>query len=378
MMRLRTLAVFVLIGIFSGVVSAAALTITLSPGDNLLVSCANALTGGLVATAQYGVSCAADPPTPAPTPGAGLAVVDPVILGSCPAATHDRYTVVGPDGNLYRTFHPTHVLIDLANPALGYCDFAHEHGADPAGSLANSALPPFGYIGALVNDLEPHEGFKVFVANAGTLNGDGYTASNSTRIVFHMGTAGPKRFDTQFHSLMFDLVAADGHFVHVAGMADTGAGAAGNICANPRRGRTVMELPSSGCALTSGYEIWSMVLYVSNRLTVNAAVAVFDPIGVLDPLSQPGNRPLIFAGAVYPQFGAGNHGCRRESYSGPIYWYNANGPTSFTTDAYGRPGAGLVQVVSANSDIGIRMASGNFSQFKLPAPACVPGLGLKN
>lgn len=380
-MRIRTLAIFVMIGLLSGVVSAAALTISLVPGQSLVVSCANQLSGGPVGTADFGVDCAPDLPTATPAPSATplplLAAVDPAILGSCPAAVHDRYTVVGPDGKLYRTWHPAVVAVDLANPGGGSCAFAHEHGMDPQASLANNTLPAFGYIGGLVNDAEPHEGFKVFVANAGTVNNDNWTASNSTRIVFHMGTGGPKRFDTEFHSLQFDLVAADGHYAHVAGMADTGV-LPGNICDNPRHARTVMELPSSGCLLSSGYEIWSMTLFVSNRLTVNAAVAVFDPITVLDQASPPGQHPLIFTSDAYPKLGAGNRGCKRESYSGPVYWYNQGGLTSFQTDAYGRAGVGLTQQVSANSDIGIRMASGNFYQFKLQAPACVPGLGLKN
>jgi hypothetical protein len=48
---------------------------------------------------------------------------------------------------------------------------------------------------------------------------------------------------------MFDLVAPDGHYVHVQGMADTGSNAAASVCANPRQGRTVVV--TSGCSITS-------------------------------------------------------------------------------------------------------------------------------
>jgi len=375
-MRTRTFLSLLLVGLLSILATAAQFVYPLSPGDSLLVSCANALAGEPVATNQYSVSCAANTPTPTAA-APQLAAVDPAILGTCPAAVHDRYVVTEPDGKLYRTWHPVRVPIDVTNPALGYCNFAHEHGADPGLSLANSSPPAFGYIGALVNDAEPHEGFKVFVINAGALNNDGYTASNSTRIVLHMGTGGAKRFDTQFHSLQFDLVSADGHYVHVQGMADTGG--VGSICASPRQGNTVMELPSSGCALTSGYEIWAVSLNVGGRATVNIAAAVSDPITVLDQLSLPGQRPVLYTSSVYPQFSGGqDFGCKRESYSGPVYWSNAGGATTFTTDAYGHAGAGLVQSVSAHTDLGIRMASENFYQMKLGSNSCAPGLGVKN
>jgi hypothetical protein len=298
-----------------------------------------------------------------------------VILGTCTAAIHDRYTVIGSDGKIYRTWHPQVVPIDPNNPAAGTCTFAHEHGDNPALSLANPQMPAFGYIGALVNDSEPHDGFKVFVINQGTQNDEGGVAQNSTRIVFHQGTGGPKRFDTRFHSLMFDLVAPDGHFVHVQGMADTGG--VGSICANPRQGRTVVA--TSGCSISSLYEIWAMTLNLAGQALINTSVAVFDPITVLDPNSLPDQRPLIYTASVFPQFGAAFYGCDRESYAGPIYWYNQSGPTSFYTDAYGNLApSGLLQQVSANSDIGIAMSSHNFYQMKLHRSQCGPGLGVKN
>jgi hypothetical protein len=101
---------------------------------------------------------------PSAIPGpAALAAVDPVILGNCTAAIHDRYTVMGPDGHIYRTWHPQVVPIDPNNPSPGTCQFDHEHGDNPQTSAANPNLPPFGYIGVQVSDAEPHEGFKVFV-----------------------------------------------------------------------------------------------------------------------------------------------------------------------------------------------------------------------
>jgi len=328
----------------------------------------------IFAHAGNSVAPAAQPNAPA-VAAASLAPVDAAILGTCTAAIHDRYTLVGPDGQVYRTWHPQVVPLDPSNPSAGSCRFAHEHGDDPATSVANPHMPAFGYIGAQVADVEPHEGFKVFVVNAGTTNNEGGTAQNSTRLVFHQGTGGAKRFDTRFHSMMFDLVGPNGFYAHVQGMADSGN--VGSICANPRQGRTVVM--TTGCSLTSLYEIWALSFNAGNRLTVNASVGVFDPITVLNPNSLPDQRPLIYASQAFPQFGSAERGCDRESYAGPIYWYNQNGPTTFYTDAYGHlASSGLQQQVSATSAIGIRMSSIDFYQMKLRRSQCALGLGLKN
>jgi len=55
----------------------------------------------------------------------------PTAFDTCPAALHTEYTVVGPDGRLYPTWHPPTTV----DPATGQtCTFGHEHGADPTGS----------------------------------------------------------------------------------------------------------------------------------------------------------------------------------------------------------------------------------------------------
>jgi hypothetical protein len=310
----------------------------------------------------------------------GLAV-DAAILGTCTAAIHDRYVVTGPDGKLYRTWHPPVVLRDPTNPSLGTCTFAHEHGDDPTTSLANSTLPAFGYVGDLAGFPEPHEAFKVFVINQGAVSTDGGIAQNSTRVVVHMGTAGAGRFDVQFHSAQFDLVAPDGHFVHLQGMAD--AGGVGSICADPRQAKTVVTIPGTGCDIPSLYEIWSMTLNVHNAANVEKvhaifAPAVFDVISIMNPADPPGHRVLYLTQNYFP--GGPFFGCQRQEYSGPVYWYNANGPTTYDTDAFGLISATgvLTQQVSANNNLGIQMSSTNFYQMLLNKSQCVPGLGLKN
>ena len=82
---------------------------------------------------------------------------------SCSKAIHDRYSVVGPDGKLYPTWHPP------VDPATG-CSFGHEHGRDPRESnlyasagdipfgLANEALDGWDATGARHED---HYGHKI-------------------------------------------------------------------------------------------------------------------------------------------------------------------------------------------------------------------------
>jgi hypothetical protein len=323
-----------------------------------------------------------DPPTATPTLGPddirGDAPAD--VLGTCPAAVHDRYVVRGPDGFLYRTWHPVEVPLDPANPGAGTCRFAHEHGQDPSTSLADSSPPAFGYVSAAGGlAIEAHPGFKVFVANAGTRNDEGRVSNHSSRIVAHMGTGGVMRYHMQFHSLEVDMLAGDGsgRYLHVEGMADTKN--AGNICqrANPgnRIGRTVVTVPAAGCSIQSLYEIWEFKLSLRDRATVVVSTAVFDPITVMDPSDL---TRVVYTHEAYPQFGSSpKHGCDAEAYHGPYMWYNAGGSTTFTTDIYGGAGSTLTQEVSAHSVVNYN-ATNDGTQFKLHDSQCVPGLGLKN
>ena len=89
---------------------------------------------------------------------------------------HDQYAADGGDGYWYRTWHPQ---VDPSG-----CVFAHEHGDNPnstesdeiRASLAERPIR-FAYIahrmpmpGEPNGHEEPHEGFKVFVANRGDVN----------------------------------------------------------------------------------------------------------------------------------------------------------------------------------------------------------------
>lgn len=361
------------------ILSAAVAAAASSPVDAMAFNCRKHPDAARCQQATITPTATVASPTSLPTATAAPATATPVATatstpnsGRCSAAVHDAYRVTGPDGASYPTWHP---LVDPSG-----CRFDHEHGDDPRTSNANASLPPFGYLGGLIGDAEPHGGFKVFVANRGTPNNEGRVMQADGRMVFHMGTGGPARFDTRFHSAMLDVVFPDGGpSIHLQGMADTGQ--VGSICDDRQtHTRIVVTLPGTGCQISNTYEIWTSVLGVHNGspngdpVTAILTPAVFDPITLMDPR----NHTLrLFTSASFPgEF----FGCKRETYYGPIYWRNAGGPTTYQTDAYGvvTPGGPLTQRVSAHSVIGPNLSQDQ-GQFKQYGPFhCGPGLGLGN
>jgi hypothetical protein len=324
-----------------------------------------------------------DTPEPPPTAPPTSTATGATAGQPCPQALHDSIVTTGPDGLSYPTWHPA------VDPQSG-CFFGHEHGSDPRTSAANPELPPFGYVGTAAGVAEAHAGFKVFIWHVGESTDLGPVPAD-IRSVFHMGTAGVKRYTERFHSLQFDYVARDGtgREAHVAGMADTGT-ALGSTCDNPRRdGR---DFSTVGC--NDAYEIWGNVVFqivhpddpytdvMHTRLTVTAAFAAFDPILTRDPLD---NARLLYTqtyrnpgSAIDPTSPSSPYrGCDREAYGGPNFWRNAGRPTVYYTDPYGRvqpgPGPGLIrQYVSAvNWDT-------TEPQFKLRRPTCAPGVHAPN
>ena len=89
---------------------------------------------------------------------AGSAQPIPVRSKPCPGWVHDSYTVLGPDGKRYPTWHPP------VDERYG-CTFDHEHGDDPRASalFPEVGMPPFGYVNAIEGQRkEDHVGNKVF------------------------------------------------------------------------------------------------------------------------------------------------------------------------------------------------------------------------
>jgi len=96
-----------------------------------------------LATSPAAISSPKLPPTATAAPSSVvLSSVDPVIPGTCLPAVHDQYTVVGPDGKTYRTWHPVIVPLDPNDPRT----IPHTLQTPPKRSLptfrAPSARPP--------------------------------------------------------------------------------------------------------------------------------------------------------------------------------------------------------------------------------------------
>ena len=136
----------------------------------------------------------------------------------CTAEIHNSYSVVGPDGKLYPTWHPP------IDPATG-CHFGHEHGRDPRGSnLYKKYGPiPFGYANEQLAIWDPtgirnedHFGHKIEWENNVTFNlGSGVGGSVlqvqcDVLTKLHQGTHSKDAFTNNLHELVYYLDCTDG------------------------------------------------------------------------------------------------------------------------------------------------------------------------
>ncbi len=160
---------------------------TLPAGDNYLGTVEGKASFYTVLLAEENSS-----PTSAPNVPAGLQ--RPQANETCPAWVHDQYTAEGPDGKLYRTWHPQ---ID----PVYWCYFEHEHGSNPALFSGYPEVQPlFNYYSEQTGQIEPHNGYKVLVIDE--TNND-----VSAMYTIHGGTAGQGRACTRYHG--FDWAFAD-------------------------------------------------------------------------------------------------------------------------------------------------------------------------
>lgn len=341
-------------------------------------------------------------PTPAPSDPI-FGAVTPEELGQCTAAQHDRYVVRAGDGTLYRTWHPQR------EPSG--CYYGHEHGDNPATSTdaeIRAAVVPFGFI---VNrtpghPMEPHFGYKCFVANPGLVNDENRRNLVYSRSCFHMGTGGPARFTQPHHSAdVFVKVPNGGFSAHTQLMMRTG-GFAG-VC-DPRVGINKDGLVLGTCKVNSTYEIWTTdasVLDGGGREVYRAFAtpAVFDPITGFNPANPTevvyattanglAADPRINALLNFPNNSRTHFkGCDRENYAQPGYWYNRGGQTRYWTNAMGMPVAAsdptaLSQDISAHNspfNPGIPATNDGLMAFKMRTNYCGTtaarnALGLKN
>lgn len=140
--------------------------------------------GGTVNNAYTVLFAEADGrPTAAPEVPAGLTT--PRANAPCPGWVHDQHVARGPDGQMYRTWHPQ---ID----PVYWCYFGHDHGSDP--SLVGDYQPVFEYVAAHVPQNEtPHEGFKGYSILDGAIN---------WYIGVHGGTADHRRICAPLHTVV--------------------------------------------------------------------------------------------------------------------------------------------------------------------------------
>lgn len=128
------------------------------------------------------------PTAPPPVPNGQEAIPQP--NQACPAWVHDLWMTTGPDGQLYRTWHPQ---ID----PVYWCYYGHEHGTDPDYCAPNWE-PPFDFVAQKHGMSEPHAGFKVYV-----VTGEDNPGVRGC-VVQHFGTGSIARACARFHS--FELV----------------------------------------------------------------------------------------------------------------------------------------------------------------------------
>lgn len=167
------------------------------------------------------------PPTPPPTGGlaAAFGLWNPGPHDSCTKDQHDAYSVIGPDGKRYPTWHPP---VDPSG-----CTFGHEHGKDPRGSdlyaeigdipfgLANEALLEFP--GFLPRN-EDHFGHKVEWVNDAVFSGAGATRTCDVLVKNHQGTHSPDAFANNVHETAYHLRCDDGAVIHFTALVSVGSG----------------------------------------------------------------------------------------------------------------------------------------------------------
>ncbi len=179
-------------------------------------------------------ACADDSSAPSPPVATGVSVAydlwRPGPNDDCTADIHNSYSVVGPDGKLYPTWHPP------VDPTTG-CSFGHEHGRDPRGSdLYRRTGPiPFGYANEQLAIWDPtgvrnedHVGHKVEWENDVKFDlGDGVAGSVlevrcDVLTKLHQGTHSKDAFTNNLHELVYHVDCTGGTMIGMTVMAAIG------------------------------------------------------------------------------------------------------------------------------------------------------------
>jgi hypothetical protein len=279
---------------------------------------------------------------------------------TCSQAAHDAYSVVGPDGLVYPTWHPPE------DPLTG-CTFGHEHGRDPAGSdLAALVGPiPFGYAnqhliasGFGAERHEDHVGHKIDWENDMAMRvGDGGSAVLDVRcdvlVKMHQGTHSADAFTNNMHEVAYHIRCTDGTGFSATLL--TPIGQAGELVASCERDRHVpagapnplispdgggkRAIPDAGClaqhvlsaerprfdrALRESWEISASLRAENGRVlaSFNPYFQVMDPSRYYAPGSPGGvARPVDLCHTASVQ---GRDRC--EGVAGDVTWNDARSP----------------------------------------------------
>ncbi len=149
---------------------------------------------------------------------------------TCTPAIHNQYSVVGPDGKRYNSWHPP------VDPASG-CSFGHEHGRDPRGSelFAKVGQIPFGLANEALETWDPqgvrhedHYGHKIdwennleFVRKDG-VTGSLFSVKCDVLAKLHQGTHSKDAFTNNLHEVAYHIACNDGTEMHVTMMSAIG------------------------------------------------------------------------------------------------------------------------------------------------------------
>lgn len=352
-----------------------------------------------VGSCESGTTDPFNPPGTEVGESRAFGIWSPTVHDTCSKEIHDSYSVVGPDGLRYPTWHPP------VDPATG-CSFGHEHGRDPRGSdlFSRTGMIPFGYANQQL-DLsdfgqsrhEDHVGHKIEWENDVEMrvgDGGGGFLNVQCDVLFkmHQGSHSADAFTNNMHELVYYASCTDGTEIGVTIL--TPIGTAGQLVVGCDRGRVHQvgiptppnspdgggrrAIPDISCiqnhmlvpeggnsnfnkALRESWEIGGKIRTPQGRrlLSFNPYFQVFLPSRAYDP-SVPGGvvRPIDFCyddgagvrarGDLCEQVQTGNgeriahddprspfNGARRFVDINDISIRNADGPEIWYTDPLG-------------------------------------------
>lgn len=147
----------------------------------------------------------------------------PSAPGECAKELHDSYSVIGPDGKRYPTWHPP---VDPSG-----CYFGHEHGRDPSGSKAADGVElAFGYANEVLMEAggptqmrhEDHVGHKVEWINDVPITLGTEATTCHILVKLHQGTHSKDAFTNGVHEIIYLARCDNGLDVRVQAMTAIG------------------------------------------------------------------------------------------------------------------------------------------------------------